>query len=302
LTAGITATWGATAEPYSTGYANGDNLFHKFWSGYNFAESGYLASPFLNHAMVFVGDPLYAPRTFQPGKPSMKAPLIASAGDGLPTVSPGSIASIFGAALSLCTATNRAATLPTTLCGTSVTIDGQAAPIFYVSPAQLNVLVPRGITPGRDARIVVTREDGESGTDVVAGAHIAVAAPGIFTTGAGDASRAIVQNSSYSLVPLKPGDAGILYATGLGPVDRPVPDTAATPRTPLIRATADVKVWIDGVEQNTIFAGLTPNQFGLYQINFVVDPSPAVSDTAANYIWLTVDGVESAHTRIALTR
>lgn len=62
---GITATWGATAEPNTTGYANGDELLGAFWSGYNFAESGYLASPLLNHTMVFVGDPLYAPRAFQ---------------------------------------------------------------------------------------------------------------------------------------------------------------------------------------------------------------------------------------------
>ena len=65
LAAGITATWGATGEPTVQGYANGDNLLNHFWMGYNFAESSYLASPALNHMMVFVGDPLYAPRIFQ---------------------------------------------------------------------------------------------------------------------------------------------------------------------------------------------------------------------------------------------
>ena len=43
--AGITATWGATGEPYTSGYANGDNLLNHFWNGYNFGESAYLASP-----------------------------------------------------------------------------------------------------------------------------------------------------------------------------------------------------------------------------------------------------------------
>jgi uncharacterized protein (TIGR03790 family) len=65
LRRGITATWGATAEPTVEGYADGDTFFSHFWSGYNFAESSYLASPALNHTMVFVGDPLYAPAIFR---------------------------------------------------------------------------------------------------------------------------------------------------------------------------------------------------------------------------------------------
>jgi uncharacterized protein (TIGR03790 family) len=64
LKAGITATWGATNEPFEQGYARGDILLNHFWMGYNFAESGYLATPVLNWMMVFVGDPLYAPRIF----------------------------------------------------------------------------------------------------------------------------------------------------------------------------------------------------------------------------------------------
>jgi uncharacterized protein (TIGR03790 family) len=68
LRRGITATWGATGEPTVTGYAMGDNFFAHFWTGYNFAESGYLANPFLNHMMVFVGDPLYSPVVFRSQK------------------------------------------------------------------------------------------------------------------------------------------------------------------------------------------------------------------------------------------
>lgn len=68
LRQGITATWGATGEPNTTGYANGDDLLSAFWSGYNFAESSYLAAPLLNHMMVFVGDPLYSPTAFRASK------------------------------------------------------------------------------------------------------------------------------------------------------------------------------------------------------------------------------------------
>jgi len=65
LQSGITATWGATGEPYTSGYANGDNLLNHFWNGYNFGESAYLSAPVLNWMMVFVGDPLYSPNAFQ---------------------------------------------------------------------------------------------------------------------------------------------------------------------------------------------------------------------------------------------
>ena len=65
LRRGITATWGATTEPTVSGYTRADSFFSYFWDGYNFAESSYLSTPFLNHAMVMVGDPLYAPRVFR---------------------------------------------------------------------------------------------------------------------------------------------------------------------------------------------------------------------------------------------
>jgi uncharacterized protein (TIGR03790 family) len=61
---GFTATWGATGEPYTIGIATGDSLFGHLWRGYNFAESSYLANPFNNWMMVFIGDPLYSPRRF----------------------------------------------------------------------------------------------------------------------------------------------------------------------------------------------------------------------------------------------
>ena len=62
LAAGITATWGAVSEPYSTAYALGDNLLSHLWRGYTFGESAYISSPVLNWMMVFVGDPLYRPK------------------------------------------------------------------------------------------------------------------------------------------------------------------------------------------------------------------------------------------------
>ena len=70
LRLGITASWGPTGEPFVSGFALGDNLFGHFWRGYNFGESSYLANPYLNWMMIFIGDPLYAPVVFGSGVPS----------------------------------------------------------------------------------------------------------------------------------------------------------------------------------------------------------------------------------------
>jgi uncharacterized protein (TIGR03790 family) len=61
LQAGITATWGATSEPFTQFYADGNILLNHLWQGYTFGEAAYIATPALNWMMIFVGDPLYRP-------------------------------------------------------------------------------------------------------------------------------------------------------------------------------------------------------------------------------------------------
>jgi uncharacterized protein (TIGR03790 family) len=61
LEQGITATWGAVAEPYANFYARGPNVFDHLWAGYNFGDSFYIAQNALRWVMVAVGDPLYCP-------------------------------------------------------------------------------------------------------------------------------------------------------------------------------------------------------------------------------------------------
>jgi len=60
LEEGVTATYGAVAEPYVQGYTRGDILLDRFWTGkYNFAESYAMATPTLRWVMCAIGDPLY---------------------------------------------------------------------------------------------------------------------------------------------------------------------------------------------------------------------------------------------------
>lgn len=75
------------------------------------------------------------------------APTISgvSAATFQPGIAPNSLATIFGAnlAISIASATTEpGGALPTDLNGTSVMINGEAAGLIYVSPSQINLLVP----------------------------------------------------------------------------------------------------------------------------------------------------------------
>lgn len=60
LEQGVTATFGAVAEPYVEGYTRGDVFFDRFWSGkFTFAEAMFMATPTVRWMMSGIGDPLY---------------------------------------------------------------------------------------------------------------------------------------------------------------------------------------------------------------------------------------------------
>ena len=66
-------------------------------------------------------------------------------------IAPDSLATIFGSNLAPATASatlDANGQLPTELASIRVEFNGVAAPLFYVSPGQINLVVPGGLTPG----------------------------------------------------------------------------------------------------------------------------------------------------------
>jgi uncharacterized protein (TIGR03437 family) len=179
------------------------------------------------------------------------------------SVAPGSLMSIFGTNLSPVTASASSVPLPTSLAGINVTLNGVPAPLYFVSPTQLNVQVPFEIVPVL-ANVTVT-VNGQSDSQP---AQIASVAPGIFTDG-----RRIVPYTSGS-----PGDVLILYITGQGAVSPSVP-TGAGPAAgssidQLPRPVQPVSVTIGGVNAPVLFAGIPPGLVGVTQVNFQVPQVP----------------------------
>jgi hypothetical protein len=78
------------------------------------------------------------------------------------------IAAAFGAGLAITTQAAATIPLPTSLAGTTVSVkDGAGverfAPLFFVSPDQINYLIPEGTLPGT-ASVTVTSGDGKVST------------------------------------------------------------------------------------------------------------------------------------------
>src|SRR5262245_31340350 len=86
-----------------------------------------------------------------------------SAASYAPAVAPGSIAAAFGSRLATRVDAASSTPLPTSIAGTTVRVNGELARLFYVSPDQVNYLIPPGTPPGV-ASVVVTSGDGTVST------------------------------------------------------------------------------------------------------------------------------------------
>jgi uncharacterized protein (TIGR03437 family) len=185
-----------------------------------------------------------------------------------PYIWPGSLATIFGSRLSDVTGIRKAEglPLPTEIEGTSVVVDGQPTPLLSVSNVagqeQINFVMP-----ARQTIWVEVRRGGKTG--------YAAGSAGIRGAFFQDSEgRAIAQHGEdYSLVtgenPARRGEVVVLYGTGWGDVEPPAVMGQPAPARPLshVAISYDFRASIDGRDAEVLFAGLTPGQIGLYQLN-----------------------------------
>jgi uncharacterized protein (TIGR03437 family) len=183
---------------------------------------------------------------------------------------------------------------PTTgLGGVQVSIGGLPAPIFYVLPGQISVIVPYGVT-GPIAQIQVTNNGVLSN---VVTAYLRATAPGVFTLPPGGPGYgAILHQDGVTVVtaanPALTGETISLYLTGLGAVSPTIADGAAAPTTSLVNTTASYSVYFyptgaAPLEVTPGFAGLAPGFSGLYQLNVTVPPGLAAGDN-----FIVIEGPE----------
>jgi uncharacterized protein (TIGR03437 family) len=204
--------------------------------------------------------------------PSYSAANIVNAGNYSPgPFAPGSILSLFGKDLAtapraLVVDDIRGGQLPVELNSVRVYVDGAEMPLFYVSETQINFML--ALKQGLGPAVVRVARQGLSGPEVTV--TIVEAAPALFVDTAG---FVIATHGDNSLI-TKDAPAGaeivVIYATGLGKLDKN-PEAGQIPQSIsriLKFAELEVRVGARSFSGDAIkYAGLTPGSAGLYQIN-----------------------------------
>lgn len=193
-----------------------------------------------------------------------------------PTIASGAWATVFGTGLSSSTRSWRpdeivGDMLPTTLDGVAVRVNGLSAAIHYVSPTQVNFQVPdigdagpAQVEVSRDGRLIARLE-----------ARKAPIGPALFVYHDGGRNFAAAVHADGSLVttaaPARAGETVLLFGTGFGPTDPPVPSGRLVSRVAELKSR--VRARVGTADAAVTFAGLV--SAGLYQLNVVVPESGA---------------------------
>lgn len=178
--------------------------------------------------------------------------------------------------------------LPQSLDGTSVTIDGKPAYVYYISPTQLNVQAPTDSVTGTVA-VVVTNDSEKS---VSFSAQLETASPAFFLY-PGTSNPIVSRFPDYALVgttsaPAHPGDVLIIWGTGFGPTKPPTPAGIVVTGAPTTATLPEVTA--GGVGAPVSAAVLAPGSAGLYQIAIQL---PSTVPTGAVALEASVGGAMS---------
>jgi uncharacterized protein (TIGR03437 family) len=215
-------------------------------------------------------------------------------------LAPNTIATVYGTNLSwetygITSADVNGGMLPQSVQGVAVFVGGFEAGIFYVSPTQINFLIPYELIPGT-TKIYVAR-NGVRGPDAVV--QLNQSSPGFFEW---SGNLAVAEHADGSVIsadsPASAGETIVLYAAGLGYTTPATESGRIVQQATWITSLANLQVLLNGnpcPAQNILYAGLTPQTSGLYQINLrlpdSLSPNPVIqialgSDISPNTVQL----------------
>ena len=225
---------------------------------------------------------------------------------------PEAIAASFGSNLATTMQSATVSPLPTTLAGTTVKVrDGagaeRLAPLFFVSPTQVNYQIPAGTAAG-SATITITSGDGSVSTGSV---QIAAVAPGLFAanaSGQGVAAAVVFRvkaDGSQSYEPVAQFDPAqskfVAIPIDLGPETDQVFlilfGTGIRYRNSLSAVSASLG-GPNGVDAQVMFAGAQDGFVGLDQVNVRL-PRSLIGRGEVDMA-LTVDGQAANTVKVAL--
>lgn len=221
------------------------------------------------------------------------------------TVQSGSWVSIYGQNLASGTAVWNG-NFPQQLGGTSVSVNGKQAYLWFVSPGQINMQTPDDTALGT-VPVVVSTGSGSATSTVtlgqfgpswslldskhVAGIILRNDGSGAYGGGSYDIIGPTGSSLGFGTKAAKAGDTVELFAVGFGPTTPTVPAGQAFSSSAPVLSSSNLRVSINGTTVNTLFAGLTGA--GLYQINLTIPGGLGTGDVPLSAI---VGGVSTPST------
>ncbi len=194
---------------------------------------------------------------------------VVSAADGSPGVAPGGLISIYGRDLSPINVATREVPLPTALGESCLTVNGLPVPMLFVSPTQINAQLPFRVDG--NAVLVLHTPGGVSDNMNL---MVQPTAPGVFRSyqpGPLDGTPTVVRARNGELVtpanPIHEDDHIVIYLTGLGRTSPTIEAGLPAPSSPPASALIEPTVTLGSVPLPVHYAGLSPGQVGVYQIN-----------------------------------
>ena len=214
----------------------------------------------------------------------------SNAASGQQSYVPGMLLSVYGTALGNIIQSAGTIPLPQYLAGFEASVNGVTAPIYYVSPNQVNIQIPYETQPG-----AATLTVGNPYVNVNYNLTIVAAAPGVFMTASG-----------FTAAPFSSAAAGqisTLFITGDGQVSPSLADgTTPAPGTALARLpkpNLPVTVTVAGQNATIDFIGIPSGLVGVTQINYTV---PAGTPAGEQPVVVTVGTVASQPAKLTVTQ
>jgi uncharacterized protein (TIGR03118 family) len=217
-----------------------------------------------------------------------------------PGIAGGTFISIFGSDLAPVTrnwtfSDFSGVNLPKSLSGVSVTVDGKAAYVYYISPKQIDVLTAADTTVG-PVPVMVTSNGLVSNS---MSAPMAAAAPAFFLFKDGKSIAAVHAyggivgaTTLYTglSTPATAGETVAMYGNGFGATN-PAPTADGTIISVALPCAATPTVTVGGAPAQVLYCGLVSS--GLYQVNVTI---PAGTPTGDAPVIITVGAIASTAT------
>jgi uncharacterized protein (TIGR03437 family) len=257
---------------------------------------GYGIGPYLSLNVAFQAPAFSGPDVYLNPDGAVNA---ASSAPFTAQVSPGEFLTLYGTGLASTTA-GASVPYPPMLKGVQVMINQIAAPISYVSPTQIEVIVPYGL--GSESAVPIQVINNNQTSNLIT-LPVGSTSIGVFTnTPVGGLGYAAALHTNYSLVsvasPAQIGETVAVYLTGMGEVSPSVGNGAPAPVNSLNYTTATPLVFLldsagHHLQAKVLFSGLAPGFAGLYQMNFTIPSGLDSGDAALEIIGPDSGTIES---------